>query len=223
MTESTHLDLPPHINLAIGLWLAVLLASTPWLSAKAGEADKGSKAHAGHLNHTLEPVKDTIKHSEHAYQIPPVKLTRQDGTELVFPQALDDGRAVVMNFVFTTCNSICPMLSHTFQQVQTKLGNAINKVHLVSISIDPEQDTPEQLRSYAKRFKAGPSWDFYTGSVKSSVEVQKAFDVFRGDKMNHAQIILIRTAPGKPWTRLEGFIDADTIVNALKTPEPKTN
>ena len=74
MTESTHPELRPHINLAIGLWLTVLLASTPWLSAKAEEADKVSKAHAGHLNHTLEPVKESIKHSEHAYQIPTVKL-----------------------------------------------------------------------------------------------------------------------------------------------------
>ena len=200
----------------IQLWLGILLASGSYSAFAAGEAKMLPDQHAHHVQEAKEAQKSNYKRSEHTYQVPEVKLVRQDGTEVALPKELDDGRAVFVNFMFTSCTSICPMLSHTFQQVQAKLGEGINKVHLVSISIDPEQDTPERLLAYAKRFKAGSAWDFYTGSAKSVVAVQKALDAYRGDKMNHGQIILMRSAPGKPWVRLDGFIDAATVVSEYK-------
>ena len=66
---------------------------------------------------------------------------------------------------------------------------------MVSISIDPEYDTPEALNAYARRFDAGPQWEFLTGSLDDSIAVQKAFDADRGDKMNHAPLTLFRATP----------------------------
>lgn len=121
-----------------------------------------------------------------------------------------------MNFIFASCSAICPMLSHVFSQVQGKLGNDSQKVHLMSISIDPENDTPAKLSEYAKKFGAGQQWDHYTGSINSSVAIQKAFNVYRGDKMNHSSVILMRTAPGKPWLRLEGFMSTDAVIGEYR-------
>ena len=87
------------------------------------------------------------------------------------------------------------------------------KFHLVTISIDPENDTPSSLTEYAKKFSAGPNWDFYTGTREASLTLQKAFKAYRGDKMNHASLILLRSAPGQSWVRLEGFVSPDEVVS----------
>jgi protein SCO1/2 len=150
------------------------------------------------------------------YTVPPVKLVRDDGKTVSLPEELNDGRPVVMNFIYTTCTSICPLSSQTFSQLQGKLGTLHDKVHLVSISIDPEQDTPARLAEYARKFRAGPAWQHYTGTVVSSTATQRAFDVYRGDKMSHTPVTLLRTAPGKPWVRIDGFATADNLLDELR-------
>ena len=83
----------------------------------------------------------------------------------------------------------------------------------MSISIDPEQDTPARLSEYARKFHAGPEWQYYTGSLAASVATQRAFDVYRGNKMSHSPVTLLRSAPGKPWLRIEGFITPDELLD----------
>jgi protein SCO1/2 len=82
--------------------------------------------------------------------------------------------------------------------ISNKLGKSLDKVHIITISIDPEQDTPATLKKYAKKYKAKLQWNFYTGTVAASVEAQKAFQAYNGDKMNHVPATFLRTAPGKP-------------------------
>jgi len=150
------------------------------------------------------------------YDVPDVVMVRQDDKKLVFSKELDDGRPVIMNFVFVSCSAICPMLSHVFSKVQNKLDKDGQKVHLMSISIDPESDTPATLTEYAKKFAAGSSWDFYTGTREASIALQKAFNVYRGDKMNHTSVILMRAKPGKPWLRVEGFLSPDAVISEYR-------
>jgi protein SCO1/2 len=142
------------------------------------------------------------------YQLPDVSVIRQDGKKLSLRKELDDGRPVILNFIFTSCSAICPMLSHVFSKVQDKLADA----HLVSISIDPENDTPAKLLEYGKKFNAGKHWDYYTGTMKTSIAIQKVFKVDGGDKMNHSSVIFMRPAPGKPWVSLNGFASPDAVV-----------
>jgi protein SCO1/2 len=150
--------------------------------------------------------------SEANYKVPEVTLVRQDGEQVHFLKELDDGRPVMLNFIYTNCAAVCPLISHVFASAQSKLGKEVSKVHLVSISIDPEGDTPARLSEYAKKFKAGTGWQFYTGSTQASIDVQKAFDSYRGDKMNHLPLIFFRATPDKPWIRLDGFVTADDLV-----------
>ena len=88
------------------------------------------------------------------------------------PSVLDAPGPVVLQFIFTTCPSICPMMTSTLSGAQGEMGEG---ARLVSISIDPEFDTPARLREYAKRFKAGPRWRFLTGGRDDVIAVQKAF------------------------------------------------
>src|SRR5271165_6223141 len=115
---------------------------------------------------------NALRVSSAAYRIPEVKLVRQDGTSTSLAEDLDDGRPVVLNFIFTSCEAICPLMTHILAEFQRKLGAESAQVHLMSISIDPEQDTPARLRDYAKRYGAEPGWTFYTGSAAASVTVQ---------------------------------------------------
>jgi len=148
--------------------------------------------------------------------IPELKMVRQDGEQVSLERELNDGRPVVLNFVYTSCTTICPLSSQEFSLLQKRLGRDRERVHLVSISIDPEQDTPEQLREYAGHFRAGKEWDYYTGEVAASVKAQLAFGVYRGDKMSHIPVTLLRTAPGSQWVRLDGFATAAQMYTELQ-------
>jgi len=155
----------------------------------------------------------SVSHRTVNYVAPPVTLVREDGKRVSLPHELDDGRPVLLNFVFTTCSSICPLTSRTLEEFQRKLGPQAAQVHLMSISIDPEQDTPARLQEYSRKFHAGPEWHYYTGTVAASIAAQRAFDVYRGEKMSHQPVTLMRSAPGKPWLRIEGFVTPDELLD----------
>jgi protein SCO1 len=173
-------------------------------------------AAAGSANATDDmpaPADSGPTRSMRKYAVPPVSLVRDDGKVVSLPDEMNDGRPIVLNFIFTTCGSICPLMSSVFAQFERRLGTDADKVHLMSISIDPEQDTPTRLREYARKFNAGLQWQHYTGTLDASIAAQRAFDVYRGGKMSHNAVTLMRAAPDKPWLRIEGFVTADDLVH----------
>ncbi|WP_438820715.1 SCO family protein [Burkholderia metallica] len=182
---------------------------------KAGTpATEGATQAAGmHMHHAVMP--GTV-HTMVQYAEPTVQLVRDDGQTVSLAKELDDGRPVILTFIYTSCTTICPMISQTLEQVQGELGADRDKVHIMSISIDPEADTPERLRSYAARFGAGPEWQHYTGTVDASVAAQHAFNVYRGDKMNHTPVTFVRAAPGQPWLRIDGFATPTELLAAYR-------
>ena len=192
----------------IGGWAA---AAALGLWAHASPAADAPEPNA-HPCHHVAP--EAARRSA-AYAVPDVELVRDDGKTVRLGQELDDGRPVVLSFIFTSCTTVCPVISATLAQLQRKLGPARDQVHLVSISIDPEFDTPARLRQYASKFGAGPEWQHYTGTLAASLTVQRAFDVYRGDKMKHTPVTLVRTAPGAEWVRIDGFAAADQLLAEL--------
>jgi protein SCO1/2 len=149
--------------------------------------------------------------------VPAVRLVRDDGKGVLLSDELDDGRAVFLNFIFTSCTSVCPLSSQNFSDFERELGAERARVHLISISIDPEQDTPARLRDYARKFHAGPEWQHYTGTQAASVAAQQAFGTFRGAKMDHTPVTLVRVAPGKPWVRIDGFMSAAELLQLYRS------
>jgi protein SCO1/2 len=174
-------------------------------------ATEAPDAHAHH-HHVIPDTKRSLAD----YAVPNVKLVRDDGRSVLLSEELNDGRPVVLNFIYTSCTTVCPVTSQMTSELQTKLGAARNTVHLMSITIDPEHDTPARLHEYASKFGAGPQWQHYTGTLAASRTAQKAFDVYRGDKMDHAPATLVRTAPGAQWVRIDGFVTADQLLAELR-------
>jgi protein SCO1/2 len=167
-----------------------------------------------HVQGALPPPREEApKKTAAQVELPDVTLVRADGKKVELRQEIDDGRPVMLNFIFTTCTAICPVMSQTLARVQ---GQLVHGVHMISVSIDPEQDTPSRLAEYARRFGAGPAWTFYTGTPEAIVAMQRAFDVYRGNKMNHVPVTFLRAAPGKSWVRVDGFAGADELVKEYR-------
>jgi protein SCO1 len=154
--------------------------------------------------------------SSQRYEVPKVYLVRQDGHRVRLDEALNDGRPVVLNFIYTHCATICPMSSQLFERFQLSLGARTARVHLVSISIDPEQDTPARLRAYARKYHARAGWDHFTGSAPDVVAVERAFDAYAGEKMGHRAFTLLRAAPGDAWVRLDGFATLSQLTDVAR-------
>ena len=147
------------------------------------------------------PAPPRYTRSAAAYAPPAVTLVDARGERVPLATVLDSPEPVFLQFIFTTCPSICPLLTSTLSAAREELGEG---VRMVSISIDPEFDTPARLREYAQRFKAGPQWWFLTGSREDVAAVQKAFGAYRVNKMSHEPLTFLRLAPGQPWVRLAG-------------------
>ena len=191
--------------------LTALLAPHPGSAGQTAAAEHADHT-AHHDHHHHHEVAPGYRRSLASYPVPAVTLVNQEGQQVALPELLDADQPVMLNFIFTTCTAICPAMSAIFAKVQSELGSDSANLRMVSVSIDPEHDTPEALSAYAKRFDAGPQWQFLTGSLDDSIKVQQAFDADRGDKMNHAPLTLFRATPDAQWVRYEGFATAARLV-----------
>lgn len=138
--------------------------------------------------------------------IPDVVLLDQDGTKVRFYTDLIKGKVVIINFVFTSCTIVCPPLGANFARIQTALGERLGKdVHLISITRDPEMDTPAKLRTWGAKFGARPGWTLVTGEKAEIDEVLLALigDIAR--KGEHSAIVLVGSDARGVWKQDYGL------------------
>ena len=145
-------------------------------------------------------------------EVPDVELVDQDGKAVRVRSLLLSGRPVVVSFIFTTCTTICPMLSTIVSRVQTSLGDrAGREVSLVSISVDPGRDTPARLKAYGARHKSGPGWTWLTGGRGAVEQVLRGMGAYTSSFVDHPPMVLVGDGAGN-WTRLNGFPSQAAIV-----------
>lgn len=168
--------------------------------------------HDGHDQSRHQGRTRRYSRSTAAYTVPDVMLLDMRGERVRLASLLEADAPVILQFIFTTCTTICPAMSGTFAEAQNRYGSELAGARLISISIDPEVDTPPRLREYASKFKAGPRWMFLTGSLDDILAVQKAFDAYRGNKMRHEPATYMRAARGRIWVRLGGLTSAKSLV-----------
>lgn len=150
------------------------------------------------------------------YTLPDVVLINQDGKRVRLKSLLESDRPVIVDFVFGTCTTICPVLSAGYANLQRKLGGNAERVHLVSISIDPENDTPKVMKEYLKRYQAKPGWDFFSGSRRDIDQVMKAFKSNFRDKMDHKPLTFIHIPKETKWTRIFGLISTTEFMDECR-------
>ena len=150
------------------------------------------------------------------FRIPDVVVYDQEGKRLNFYSDVIKGKTVAINFIFTTCTTICPPLTAIMRQIQREMGARVGRdVLLVSVSVDPLTDTPERLKSFAAKFDAGPGWTFVTGRKTDIDKLLRALGAYVNDKNNHTPIILVGNERTGYWTRSYGLAPASTIVRLI--------
>jgi protein SCO1/2 len=156
--------------------------------------------------------------SEARLEVPDVTLLDAWGRPQALRALVAGEEPVALNFIFTTCTTICPVMTATFAQMRRELGGAESKrLRLVSISIDPEQDRPEVLRRYAELHgAAGEGWSFLTGEASEIERVQRALGAYSGSKMSHRPLTLLRRAHGESWVRLEGLASGAALADEVR-------
>lgn len=157
----------------------------------------------------------TYQRTVEKYVIPDVVLTNQLGKKVRLKTLLESGGPVAVDFIYATCTTICPVLSAGYTNLQRKLGADSTKIQLVSITIDPENDSPKLLKEYLQRYQAKPGWDFLTGSRKDIDRVMYAFDAYFRNKMDHKPLTFIRGKDGN-WIRLYGLISSSEFMHEFK-------
>lgn len=144
------------------------------------------------------------------------RLLDQDGAPVRFRTEAIGDRIVVIDFVYTTCPTVCPLLSAIFARLQERLGDRLERgVRLVSVSLDPANDTPERIKAYAARHRAGPHWTWLTGSQDDVERVLKGLGAWTPNFTAHAPMVLVGDGRTGTFTRLNGFPDVDRIVTRV--------
>jgi cytochrome oxidase Cu insertion factor (SCO1/SenC/PrrC family) len=148
--------------------------------------------------------------------IPDVELLDQNGKKIHFYTDLVKGQTVVINFIFTTCTTICPPLGATFARVQKELGDKVGRdVRFISISVDPVTDTPERLKAWGAKFHAGEGWTFVTGNKPQIDELLRALGASSARREDHSPTVLIGNDAQGHWTRSYGLANTTTLVNII--------
>ena len=155
------------------------------------------------------------KRSVVRYAVPDVVLVNQDGAKVRLKSLIESGKPVILDFIYGTCTTICPVLSAGYTSLQGKLGQDTRQMQLISISIDPEHDTPKIMKGYLKQYRAKPGWDFLTGSREDIDRVMRAFDSYVSDKMYHKQVTFIRAQGAGEWVRIDGLLGSSDLMNEI--------
>jgi protein SCO1/2 len=180
--------------------------------ALAAPAAAQNAGHAGHDPHAKHKAMAAGGGDRGAVEvgagmdIPDVPVRDQTGAERRFYSDLVAGKTVAMNFVFTTCTTICPPMGANFGRLRKDLGERAGRdLHLISVSVDPVTDTPERLAAWSGQFGAGPGWTLVTGDRAEITRLLKALEVFNPDFTEHSPVVLIGNDSAGEWTRAHGL------------------
>jgi len=152
---------------------------------------------------------------------PNLPVVTHDGKTLRFYDDLIKGKVVVISFIFTSCKDICPITTSRLAQIEEKLGDRVGRdIFIYSISVDPENDTPERLKKYAEAFHAGPGWLFLTGKMADIRAINgKLGERMRSLTEHRNEIVLGNDATGE-WQRDNVFGDLNRVVASIHAMDP---
>lgn len=159
-------------------------------------------------------AKKRYKRTVEKYTTPDVTLVNQDGKKVRLTELLAADQPVMLDFIYGTCTTICPVLSAGYSNLQRKLGpEGAQQVRLVSVTIDPEYDTPKVMTEYLQRYNRQPGWDFLTGNRDDIDRVMRAFDAYVPNKMAHYPLTLLRGPGAENWVRIYGLIGTADLMS----------
>lgn len=156
--------------------------------------------------------------------LPNVELINQDNRKVHFYTDLVKDKRVVIQFMFTRCRDICPVITHHLVEVQKMLNGRVGSdIFFYSITLSPEEDTPRDLKAFAKKHGVGPGWTFLTGKPDDILLLRKSLGFFYNnpkedaDLNNHSGMLVVGTEPLTRWANCEGGADPKWIATIIRT------
>ena len=147
-----------------------------------------------------------------------VELTDQDGKKVRFYSDVLKGKTVVVNAFFTSCTSVCPPMNRNMEKIQEALGDRVGRdVFLVSITVDPEVDTPTRLKEYAQKFHAGSGWVFLTGKKENLDWALYKLGQYVEQKDDHKTIFIIGNEPTGLWKKAFGMANVAELIQVVES------
>jgi protein SCO1/2 len=172
--------------------------------------------HAGHG--AMHDGHDASKESAAQKYFTDVELTDQDGRKVRFYSDVLKGKTVVINGFFTTCTSVCPPMNRNMEKIQAALGDRVGRdVLLVSISVDPETDTPARLKEYSRKFHAGAGWLFLTGKKENVDWALYKVGQYVEDKQDHTTVIIIGNEATGLWKKALGMAKPAELIQIVES------
>jgi protein SCO1 len=147
-----------------------------------------------------------------------VILVSQYGEMMRFYSDLLRGKVVVINAFFTSCEGSCPVMMATFASLQEWLGERLGtQVRLLSVSVDPQTDTPAKLKAYAERLKAKPGWYFLTGEKQHVDRALYKLGQYVEHKEDHTNLIIIGNETTGLWKKAFGLASTEDIIKLVES------
>jgi len=163
-------------------------------------------------------TKTTAEESPAQKYFTDVELLNQDGKKVRFYSDVLKGKTVVVNAFFTTCTSVCPPMNRNMEKIQEGLGDRIGRdVFLVSMTVDPETDTPARIKDYAQKFHAGPGWIFLTGKKENLDWALYKLGQYVEQKDDHKTIFIIGNEPTGLWKKAFGMANVAELVQVVES------
>lgn len=205
-------------------WMAILICLGV-LGSRVAVMAQGHEAARNHISitqtssveHTAQgpPVAPHVPSSAEKY-FSDVELINQDGKKVRFYSDVLKDKVVIINTFFTTCTSVCPPLNRNFEKIQEALGDRLGKsAFLISISVDPEMDTPERLKEYGRRFHAREGWTFLTGKKANVEAALYKLGQYVEKKDEHSTIIIIGNEPKGLWKKAIGLAKSEELIKIV--------
>jgi len=206
-----------HVRVLLAAAAGLLVHSAPARAAddhKAGEA-KGGCAHCD-KEKAEAAAKKAPGQAEAKVTVVDRVLQDQDGRNVRFGKDVVGEGVVVMDFLFTHCTTICPVLSAKMVRLQGLLGDRLGKgVKLVTMSLDPLRDTPARMKEWGAKFKAGPNWHLITGPQEDQEAVLKGLGAYVANVYEHPPMVLVGNGKTGRWIRINGFPDPKKVVELV--------
>lgn len=186
----------------------------------------GARAHDSHSHGQNSARSDTVvveAAQKLTLSLPDVDVIDQNGHRLKFQKDLVQGHTVAINFIYTDCTSICPMLTASLAAVQDQLAEQFGRdIFFISISLDPQHDTAEKLATFASQFGVKSGWSFVTGNPQEISALLKALNANVAAREDHTALALIgnghvQSDGTTQWTRVYGLDAPNEIAALLKS------
>lgn len=147
-----------------------------------------------------------------------LELVTQEGKPVRFYTDALEGKTVVINFIYTNCKDACPLILQKMLGVRDLLGDRFGKdIFFVTLSTDPERDTPAAMKAYAAKQSADlPGWTYLTGRKDNINHILKKLGVYSANVEEHSTVLIAGNVPQKRWSKIRPDAPPQIIAERLQ-------